>query len=99
MGSELSPWLVILGMSVVTVLTRLSGYIVLGRYRLSARTQSIMESVPASVLTAIIAPMVLATGPAETLAALGTLLIAWRFPTLVAIISGVVIVVLLRILI
>ena len=96
MVSELSPWLVILGMAVVTVLTRYVGYWVLGNYRLSARTQSILEAVPASVLTAIIAPMALATGLAETLAAIATLLVAWRLPTVVAIISGVVIVVLLR---
>ena len=59
---SVSPWLVILGMAVVTVSTRLIGYWVLGRYQLSSRTQSILEAVPASVLTAIIAPMVLATG-------------------------------------
>ena len=39
---------------------------------------------------------VLATGPAETLAALVTLLLAWRAPVLVAVIGGVAAVVLLR---
>ncbi len=88
--------MVIVGMAAVTVLTRFTGYWILGNYRLSARTQSILEAVPVSVLTAIIAPMVLATGPAETLAAVVTLLAAWRLPTLVAIICGVVSVVVLR---
>ena len=49
-----------------------------------------------AVLTAIIAPTVLATGPAETLAALATLVIAWRLPALAAVAGGVMTVVLLR---
>jgi len=40
--------------------------------------------------------MVLATGPAESLAALATLLLAWRFPVLVAVLGGILTVVLLR---
>ena len=56
----------------------------------------VFEAVPMAVLTAIIAPTVLATGPAETIAALVTLLLAWRQPVLVAVIGGVATVVLLR---
>lgn len=96
MVADMEPWMVIMGMAMVTVLTRFTGYWVLGNYHLSPRTQSILEAVPVSVLSAIIAPMVLATGPAETLAAMVTLLVAWRLPTLVAIVCGVVSVVLLR---
>jgi uncharacterized membrane protein len=47
-------------------------------------------------LTAIVAPAVLATGPAETLAAIATLLLAWRLPTLAAVLGGISAVVLLR---
>ncbi len=96
MIDDMSPTTVILGMAIVTVLTRYVGYMVLGHYRLSQRAQSILEAVPVSVLTAIIAPVVLTTGPAESLAAIATLIIAWRLPTVVAIVVGVVIVVALR---
>ena len=91
-----APWLVMVGMAVVTSATRFSGYWALGRRRLSARTESVLAAVPASVLTAIVAPMVLATGFSESLAALITIALAWRFPTLVAIAGGVARVVVLR---
>ncbi len=93
---SVDAWIVIVGMAVVTALTRFSGYWLLGERRLNPRAQAALAAVPASVLTAIIAPMVLATGMAETIAALGTLALAWRLPTLSAIIGGVVLVVLLR---
>lgn len=92
----IAPWLVIVSMAVVTAATRYAGYWALGRRRLSSRVESILSAVPASVLTAIVAPMVLATGMAETLAAVVTIVLAWRFPTLVAIAGGVASVVLLR---
>jgi uncharacterized membrane protein len=95
-GAGVAPWIVIVGMATVTAATRFAGYWALGRRRLSARMESILSAVPASVLTAIVAPMVLATGFAESLAALVTIALAWRFPTLVAIAGGVGSVVLLR---
>ena len=55
-----------------------------------------LEAVPLAVLTALIAPTVLATGPAESLAAIVTLLLAWRLPVLAAILGGIAAVVLLR---
>ncbi len=91
-----TPWIVIAGMALVTAATRYSGYILLARTRLSARAEDALRAVPASVLTAIIAPTVLTTGVAETAAALLTIFLVWRFPPLAAIVGGVVGVVLLR---
>jgi uncharacterized membrane protein len=48
------------------------------------------------VLVAVIAPVVLATGPAETIAAVIAGLSAMRLPLLATIVIGVVAVVLLR---
>jgi uncharacterized membrane protein len=92
-----SPVLVTwLGMLAVTYATRIGGYWFVRRFALSGRVKAGLEAVPMAVLTAIIAPTVLATGPAETIGALVTLLLAWRQPVLVAVIGGVVAVVLLR---
>ena len=89
----LATWL---GMFAVTYATRIGGYWFVRRFPLSGRIKAGLEAVPMAVLTAIIAPTVLATGPAETVAALVTLLLAWRQPVLVAVIGGVATVVLLR---
>lgn len=88
----------LLGMLAVTYGARLAGYFLMRRIPIEGRFKGALEAVPAAVLTAIIAPMALATGPAETLAALATLLLAWRLPMLAAVIGGVVAVVLLRML-
>jgi uncharacterized membrane protein len=85
-----------LGMLAVTYATRIGGYWFVRRFALSGRAKAGLEAVPMAVLTAIIAPTVLATGPAETIAALVTLLLAWRQPVLVAVLGGVASVVLLR---
>ena len=89
----LATWL---GMFAVTYATRIGGYWFVRRFSLSGRVKAGLEAVPMAVLTAIISPTVLATGPAETIAALVTLLLAWRQPVLVAVIGGVATVVLLR---
>src|SRR3546814_14111322 len=54
----------------------------------SGRLAGALEAVPGAVLTAIIAPMVLATGPAETAAAGLTVLLALRLPLVVAVAGG-----------
>jgi uncharacterized membrane protein len=89
----LATWL---GMLAVTYATRVGGYWFVRRFPVSGRVKAGLEAVPVAVLTALIAPTVLATGPAETVAALVVLLLAWRQPVLVAVIGGVAAVVLLR---
>jgi uncharacterized membrane protein len=89
-------FLTILGMAGVTYLTRVTGYWMIARLALKGRLAAALEAVPGSVLIAVIAPTILLQGPAEALAAVVTLLLAWRLPILVAVIGGVVSVVLLR---
>ena len=86
----------IAGMAAVTFLTRIGGYWLVRRTTLGPRAQAALEAVPGAILTALITPMVLATGTAEFLAALVTIALACRFPTLVAVIGGVASVVVLR---
>ncbi|MGK9166779.1 AzlD domain-containing protein [Inquilinus limosus] len=86
----------IFGMAAVTYLTRISGLFLVGRLRLQGRMKAAFDAAPPAVLTAVIAPMVLATGWAETAAALVTALAATRLPLLATILVGVIAVVALR---
>jgi uncharacterized membrane protein len=91
--ATLATWI---GMMAVTYASRAGGYWLVRRFAVGGRLKAALEAVPLAVLTALIAPTVLATGPAETLAALITLLLAWRLPILAAVMGGVAAVVLLR---
>ena len=86
----------IAGMALVTLATRWAGYLLVGRFRIEGRLKGALEAVPPAILTALVVPVSLAEGPAETLAAAVTVLAAWRLPTLAAVVIGVGAVVLLR---
>lgn len=88
--------LAILGMAAVTYATRVAGLFLAGRLALSGRARTAFEAIPAAVLVALIAPAVLTTGPAETVAALVTCVAAVRLPLLATIAIGVAAIVLLR---
>lgn len=81
--------LAIAGMAIFTYLTRIGGPLVLARLPLSRRGEAALQAVPPAVLMAVIAPTALATGPAETGAALVTALAALRLPLLACIAIGV----------
>lgn len=91
--------LAILGMAFVTYLTRVAGLALAGRLSLSPRAQAAFDAIPPAVLVAVIAPSALATGWAETGAALLAALAATRLPLLAVVAVGVVAVVALRALI
>jgi uncharacterized membrane protein len=86
----------IAGMAVATYATRISGYWLFRRLSLGGRTKAALEAVPGAVLTAVIAPSVLATGPAEWIAAIVTLATARKVPVIIAIACGVLTVAILR---
>ena len=88
--------LAIIGMAMVTILTRVSGYLLARSFAIEGRTKAALEAVPGSVLIAIIVPTVFTTGPAETIASLITLGLASRLPFILAVFGGVGTVVLLR---
>lgn len=89
--------LTILGMAAVTLLMRLGGYWLVRYVRLEGRAAAAMEAMPVAVLTALVVPTVLATGPAETAAAAVTVAAAWRLPLIVAVFLGTAVVVGLRV--
>jgi uncharacterized membrane protein len=86
----------ILAMAVITYPTRIAGIFVAGRLALRGRAKAAFDAIPPAVLVAVIAPMALATGWRETLAALLTAIAATRLPLLATIATGVLAVVALR---
>lgn len=70
--------LTIVGMALVTYMTRAGGLWLMSRIKLSQRTESWLRQLPGTVIISIIAPTVLTSGPAEVLAALATGLVALR---------------------
>jgi uncharacterized membrane protein len=93
---DYSSLLTILGMATVTYLTRIGGYLLMRDRTLGPRATAALDAVPAAILTAVIAPSVLAASPAEAVAGLLTALAAFRLPLLGTIAVGVGSVVILR---
>jgi uncharacterized membrane protein len=89
--------LVIALMAVATYLTRIAGLFITGRHRLAGRGRAAFDAIPAAVLTAVIAPTLLTTGVAESLAGALTILAAFRLPLLATVAVGVAAVVVLRV--
>lgn len=88
---------VIFGMAVVTYLTRASGFYLVSRVKVSGRLEAFLNAIPGTVLVSLVAPVVLASGPAESAASLATILTAWKSRSLpLAMVVGVVVVWILR---
>jgi uncharacterized membrane protein len=82
-------------MAAATYLTRVFGFWLVSLVSIRGRARAALEAVPGAVLTAAIAPMVIA-GPAEAVAAVATLAIARYAPVIVAVVGGVATVAALR---
>lgn len=95
LGIDAPTLAAILGMAAATYLTRVFGFWLVGLVPIRGRARAALEAVPGAVLTAVIAPMVIA-GPAEAVAALVTLAVARHAPVPVAVVGGVAAVALLR---
>jgi uncharacterized membrane protein len=90
MSGTLGSFALIAMLAAVTYATRIGGDLVLARFkRLNPRVEAALDAVPAAVMTALVAPMALVTGPAESLAAAVTVLAALRLPMLVTLAIGV----------
>ncbi len=89
--------LAILGMALVTSATRAGGLWLMGRVTPSPRVAAWLRHIPGAVLVSLVAPAVLIGGPAQTLAALATALVAVRTRNLLlAVVVGVGVVWVLR---
>ena len=89
--------LAIMGMALATYATRASGLYLMRGVTVKGRLKAALDALPPAILMAVIAPTILTTGIAETIAAAITAAVAlMRFPLVVVILTGVVSVVLLR---
>lgn len=90
MHNDTLALITILGMALVTYATRAGGFWLMGLVTPSPRMEAWLRQIPGAVLVAIIAPTVLASSLAETLAALASALVALRTKNvLVAMLVGV----------
>lgn len=90
MHNDTLALITILGMALVTYATRAGGFWLMGLVSPSPRIEAWLRQIPGAVLVAIIAPTVLASSLAETLAALASALVALRTKNvLVAMVVGV----------
>jgi uncharacterized membrane protein len=83
MTSNDSAIFTILGMAVVTYLTRIGGLWVMNRVRITPRIGSWLKALPGTILISIVAPSLTTTGIAEPLSGLITGLVAWKSRNLV----------------
>jgi uncharacterized membrane protein len=89
--------LTILGMAIITYLTRISGLWLIRYMPTSKRFKAWLEYVPGAVIVSIIAPTVFSTNLADVGAAIATLLVALRTRNaLLSLIIGVIVVIILR---
>ncbi|KAB1087588.1 AzlD family protein [Neorhizobium galegae] len=96
MSVDIATLVAILAMAAATVLTRLSGLVLIRHVSLEGRRRKAIESIPPAVLMAVVAPTAFATGIAETLACAVTAFAALRLPMLVSVALGVASVAILR---
>jgi uncharacterized membrane protein len=88
--------LAIFGMALATYITRVSGLYLMRGVTVKGRLKTALDALPPAIL---MAPTILATGLAETIAAAITTGVAvFRLPLVAVIVTGVVSVVLLRLL-
>jgi uncharacterized membrane protein len=93
---DLATFVAILAMAAATVITRLSGLVLIRHVSLEGSRRKAIESIPPAVLMAVVAPTAFATGIAETLACAVTAFAALRLPMLVSVALGVASVAILR---
>ncbi|MEN3148136.1 AzlD domain-containing protein [Neorhizobium sp. IRAMC:178] len=96
MTVDIAALVAILAMAAATVLTRLSGLVLIRHVSLEGSRRKAIESIPPAVLMAVVAPTAFATGIAETLACAVTAFAALRLPMLVSVALGVACVAILR---
>jgi uncharacterized membrane protein len=97
MGADPVTLLTIAGMALATYATRAAGFTLMRFMKVEGRLKTALDAMPPAILMAVIAPSVFATGPAETLAAIITVLAAIaRLPLIAVVVIGVASVAVLR---
>jgi uncharacterized membrane protein len=76
-------------MALVTYLTRIGGYLMLGGRELSPRTMTVLDTAPGCVLIAVIAPAFVSGRIADFIALFATMVAATRLSLLPTVLIGV----------
>lgn len=76
-------------MAAATMFCRLIGLLLPAGFVFRGRLAAGLEAMPPAVLAAIVAPTLLTTGWAESLAGLAVVLAAWRLPMIAVIAVGI----------
>jgi uncharacterized membrane protein len=98
MTLHLATLAAIVGMALATYATRVAGLFLMRHVNVKGRTKAAFDALPPAILMAVIAPTVLATGLAETVAAAITAASAFlRLPMIVTVLIGMGSVVVLRV--
>lgn len=77
MFSSYDTAITILGMAVVTYLTRASGFFLVNRFQVTGRLERFVNAIPGTILISVIAPTVFTSSLAEALASVTTVIAAW----------------------
>ncbi|WP_291993464.1 AzlD domain-containing protein [Candidatus Accumulibacter sp. ACC003] len=97
MSADLLSLATIIAMALATYLTRIGGLYLMQGVTVKGRLKAALDALPPAVLMAVIAPTVLSSGPAETIAAVITAGAAFlRLPMIVVVAIGVAAVIALR---
>jgi branched chain amino acid efflux pump len=97
MEFDAPTFLAIAGMAIATYATRAGGFAFMRFMKVRGRAKAALDAMPAAILMSVIAPTVLTTGVAETIAAAITTGAAMlRLPLIAVVIVGMVSVVTLR---
>jgi uncharacterized membrane protein len=91
-----STLIAIVAMALTTYATRIAGLFLTLHHAPNPRAQAAFDAIPPAVLIAVVAPTILATGWAETIAAAVTALAATRLPLVATVAFGAASVVALR---
>jgi uncharacterized membrane protein len=98
MSLHLATLAAIIGMALATYATRVAGLFLMRHVNVKGRTKAAFDALPPAILMAVIAPTILATGVAETVAAAITATSAvLRLPMIATVLIGMASVVLLRV--
>lgn len=77
-----TAWVVLAG-ALATYLTRIGGHLVLSRFSsIHPRVEAALNAVPAAVLTTLVAPAAVFTGPAETATIIVAFIAAFYMPAM-----------------
>jgi branched chain amino acid efflux pump len=96
MSFHQTAFLAVVLMAIFTYFSRAFGLLFKDRVRLVRRCKVAFDVLPPAILTALIAPTILGSGPAEAIAGLMTIAAAVRLPLLGTMLVGTTSIVILR---